>query len=234
MSLKDNLNDAKSKLSSDQTLLISAFRLESFYRKNKILIYIIIVLAILFGIYKGYEHYMDSKMRQESEAIMNELYSVRLIDDRKRSELESKLEKSNPVLYDFYVYTTLQKLSLPELGEKKNLDKLHSIMDSKNKLIATLATYQYATISENLDLLENFSDEVSKLLRDKARYQAAYLYMQKGEVKRAREILSSITLRDDNQDVYNMAVRLRHYGVALESDTKDSIKDSAESAGDSK
>lgn len=212
MSLQNNLHEVKEKLAKDQNLLFNAFRLESFYRKYKIWIFILIAILIALGSYYGILCYLDFRKQQESENIINKLYDKNLAAEQ-RKEIEQQLHIINPILYDFYRYTSLQHFSILELKKEENLQILKEIMQSQNSLIAALATYQYATLTQDISMLEHFDSKPSNVLRDRAVFQAAYLYMQQNDIKRAQELLDSIQPRDNNQYIYRLATLLRHYGI---------------------
>ena len=215
MSVENNLHEVKDRLAKDQNLLVSAFRLETFYKKYKIYIFIIILLLVIFGIYKGIMAYQEHRTTEQVNELLNTLYSKTISDDEKKT-IESKLAKIKPTLYDFYRYTQLQNLSLLQLKSDENLAILKELSQSENPLIATLASYQYAVFSENLEMLENFKADIAPILSDRAKFQAAYLYMQNNNIKKAHEILKTIQPNENNQIVSHMASLLRHYGVTEE------------------
>lgn len=213
MSVEKNLHEVKERLAEDQNLLVSAFRLETLYKRYKKYIFIIISLLVIFGIYKGITAYREHRTTEEADKLLNTLYSKTVSDDEKKIA-ESKLATIKPILYDFYRYTKLQNLSPLQIKSDENLAILKELSQSKNPLIATLASYQYASFSENLEMLENFKADVAPILRDRARFQAAYLYIQNNNIQKAQEILKSIQPSENNQIVVKMASLLRHYGVS--------------------
>lgn len=212
MSIEKNLHEVKDRLTKDQNLLVSAFKLEAFYKKYKNFLFLIIALLVLFGAYKGISAYNEHKTNTQANELMNTLYSKNITEeDRKKTE--ELLATIKPDLYDFYRYTQLQNLSLLQLKSDENLAILEQLSKSSNELIATLANYQYAVFSEKLELLENFESDSMPLLRDRARFLAAYLYMQNNNTQKAHEILESIQPRDNNRLVTEMATLLKHYGL---------------------
>lgn len=212
MSLEENLHGVKEKLANDQNLLVNAFKLEAFYKKYKALLLIILACIVLFGIYQGIAYYRDHTRLQDSKRLINEL-SAKNLASEKRKEIEKEMQQVNPELYDFYRYTALQNLSDLEIKKPENLQDLEKLTHSKNPILSALASYQYATFTEDIQKLENFKNDVSQTLQDRAKFQAAYLYMQKGNVAKAHEILDSIQPNEGNQSIYAMAMRLKHYGV---------------------
>ncbi len=212
MSVENNLHEVKEKLAKDQNLLVSAFRLETFYKKYKKFIFIVFGLIVLFGIYQGIMIYQEHRTTTQANELMNTLYSKTATDEEKK-HAEAILATIKPTLYDFYRYTQLQNLNPLQLKNDENLALLQQLSQSKNPLIAALASYQYASLSENLELLEHFNADVAPILRDRARFQAAYLYLQNNNMQKAHEILQSIQFNGNNQIVARMATLLRHYGV---------------------
>lgn len=212
MSIENNINEVKEKLAKDQNMLVSAFRLETFYKKYRKYLFVIILLIVCFGVYSGITAYKDYRTTTQANELLNTLYSKTISDDE-RKLTESKLAAIKPTLYDFYRYIQLQNLSLLQIKSDENLAILKELSQSKNPLIASLATYQYAVFSENLDMLENFKTDISQVLSDRARFQAAYLYLQKNDVKKAQEILTTIQPNENNSIVARLASLLKHYGV---------------------
>ena len=213
MSIEKNLHDVKDKLTKDQNLLVSAFKLETFYKKYKNFLFLAVALLVLFGIYMGIRAYTEHRTNSQANELMNTLYSKNLTEeDRKKTE--ETLATIKPDLYDFYRYTQLQNLSLLQLKSDENLAVLEQLSKSNNELVATLASYQYAVFGEKLELLEDFKSDSMPILRDRARFLAAYLYMQNNNTQKAREILESIQPRDNNKLVAEMATLLKHYGVS--------------------
>lgn len=224
MSVENNLHEVKEKLAKDQNLLVSAFRLETFYKKYKKYLLIIVLLVISFGIYKGIVVYQEHRTTEQANELLNKLYSKTISDDERKS-VESKLATVKPTLYDFYRYTKLQNLSSLQLKSDDNLAILKELGQSKNPLIAALANYQYASFSENLEMLENFKTDIAPILSDRAKFQAAYLYMQNNNIKKAHEILNTIQPNENNQIVAQMASLLKHYGVSKEGQNTPENKD---------
>lgn len=212
MSLEKNLHDVKEKLTKDQDLLVNAFRLESFYKKYKNIIFIILALVVLFGIYQGIAYYRDYTRQQNVERLINKLSSKNL-NPNERKEIEQEIQQNNSDFYDFYRYTLLQNLSILEIKNPENIQELERLAHSKNAIIAALASYQYATFTEDIEKLENFKAQDLEILEDRAKFQAAYLYIQQGNIKKAHEILDGIQPNENNSYVYNMAMRLKHYGI---------------------
>lgn len=212
MSLDKNLSEVKDKLAGDQSMLVNAFRLESFYKKYKFWIYIIIAAILGFGVYKGVSHYILQAHRAEVGVILNELASND-IEKNKKTELLNELKAKDSTMYDFYMYDYLRKLSVLQIKEEENLDILKGLMGSKEPLIAEFATYQYGSINEDLGILEAAEFKNTPILRDRARFLAAFLYLQKDEISKARTLLDSIQKRDDNEQIYQMASFLKHYGI---------------------
>ena len=176
-------------------------------------IYNIIILLLLFVVYKGIDTYRENQINAQASEIMNDLYSKNITEEDKKKK-EELLAKIKPDLYDFYRYTQLQNLSLLQLKSDENLNILKQLSKSHNKLIATLANYQYAVFGEHLELLENFKSDSMPTLQDRARFLAAYIYMQNNNIQKAYEILNTIQPNDNNRLIAEMATLLKHYGVS--------------------
>ncbi|MWV61892.1 hypothetical protein DCO58_07140 [Helicobacter saguini] len=232
--LERNLQEVKDKLASDQNMLFNAFALESFYKKYKI--WIFVAVAVIIGViaYFSISAFVASHHKEKMVEIMNEI-NAKDVEESRKEQLLGELQKQDSILYDFYMFENLQKLSPLEIKDSKNLEILKSLMQSKDPLIADFASYQYGVFTESLDILESHSFATSPLLKDRARFFAAYLHLQKGEIALAHALLNSITKRDDNEQIYELATLLKHYGLdSIESNLQNSIKDSKNSTQDSK
>ncbi len=222
MSIENNLNEVKDKLTKDQNLLVSAFKLESFYKKYKFFIFFIIALVVLFAVYKGFVMYQEHRIKELSSNILNKLYDINIIDEDKIA-VEKELLDVNPILYDFYQYNKLQALSTLQLKSDENMLLLQQLSKSSDPFISSLASYQYATLTENMEMLESLNSSVSPIFQDRAKIQVAYTYMRDNNIKKAHEILDSIKSSQNNQSLYRIASLLKHYGI-MQTDKPDSVK----------
>ncbi len=212
MSIEKNLNEVKDKLTKDQNLLVSAFKLETFYKKYKKIIFLAIAFVIAFGVYKGIAMYQEYRIKVLSNTILNKLYDNKIIGEDKKA-IEKELLDTNPILYDFYQYNKLQNLSTLQLKSNENLAILQQLSRSNDLFISSLASYQYATLTENIQMLQDFESNISPILQDRAKIQVAYMYMKDNDIKKANEILDSIKSNTNNQFTYRMALLLKHYGI---------------------
>lgn len=226
--LENNLREVKDKLAGDQNMLLNAFRLETFYKKYRIYIFIIIAAIVVFGIYKGFSYYSNLNHKEKLHNILNEL-SQKDLDSTKKNELLSQLKSQDSILYDFYMYDTLHNLSVLELKQEENLNTLKQLIDSKDPLIAALSAYQYAAITEDVSLLQSYNFGSLEILKDRASLLAAYLYLKKNDIAKSRELLNGIKQRKDNEHIFRLAKLLKHYGVdILEStESKKDLKSSS-------
>ncbi|RDU73673.1 hypothetical protein CQA66_00315 [Helicobacter aurati] len=235
MSLESNLHKITERFTKDQNSIANAFRLEILYRKYKVLIFTIVFIFIAGIIFFTIHSYRAKQILEESNQIFSQLREMSNDESKlqERKKLEEQLQHIAPVLYDFYIYTQLQDLPLTQLMQEENLAKLQNLFKSKNELIATLAIYQHAILTQDLHALESFyskwidkketqSSYFNDILRDRALLQAAYIYLQNDNIAKAHELLDSITLKDGNQYIFKIAKELRHYGLldnALNSQT---------------
>lgn len=232
--LERNLHEVKEKLASDQNMLFNAFALETFYKKYKIYIFAFIALIIAVIAYFSISAYINSYHKEKMIELMNKIMA-KDIDEAQKTQLLEQLKKEDSKLYDFYMLENLQKLSPLEIKDSKNMEILKSLMSSKEPLIADMATYQYAVFEQDLSLLESYAFATSPLLRDRARFMAAYLHLQKGEIALAHALLNSITKRDDNAQIYELATLLKHYGLdSIESKTESTIESKPQNSQDNK
>ncbi|STQ85902.1 hypothetical protein LS73_007235 [Helicobacter muridarum] len=235
MSLENNLQKITDKLAKDQSSIISAFRLEMLYKKYKVLFFMVISVVSFVIIFYAISSYQIKQTREKSNQILSKLYKIPASDEtsNEQKKLEAELQIIAPSLYDFYIYTNLQRLSNAQLLQEENLSKLKKLTESKNELIATLATYQYTVISQDLKSMESFQSKWlnkkdkdtlnnNDILKDRLTLQAAYIYMQNNNIQKAHQLLDSITPKENNQYVLKTARELIHYGVGMDKDIVES------------
>ena len=192
MSLKENIEAIKEELSAEEKFLESVIKTESFYKKNKKLI-ISVLIAVLVGVIgsMGYNY-----IKRQKELKSNEIYLSLLQkpDQAKKEELQS----INPKLYNLYMMQVALKNN--DVNELKNLQ--NSINDP---ILKDLITYQIASL-EKKGLLKYASSDT--IMKDFAKLNAAYLELEKGDHKKADEILNMIA---PTSTLYQIVQSLKHY-----------------------
>jgi predicted negative regulator of RcsB-dependent stress response len=186
VSLKDDINYVKEELSSDEKLLESAFRLEKFYKKHRVKIWVLVGAAILgFGGKAGYEAYRDYKLHQANAA-----WLTLQKNPADQAALE-QLRSNNPALYRLYLYDRGVK--------KRDTAKLQEVKGSSDALLADLAGYHIPVLASK--------PGDSRYYEDLSRIEKAYLALKAGKKGEARRLLALI---GENSPVAGIARLLRH------------------------
>ncbi len=189
MSIQDTLNEAKKELSSDEQILVSAFKLEKLYKKHKIKLFSIIAIVAL---YFGGTAIMNSIQHQKL-VVANSAY-LTLLTDANNTQALADLQSNNPKLFELYTYQKAMN----------NLDTtaLKELASSKNEIIADLSAYDLAIIEGK--------PAKSEYLEDVALVNNAYLLIKEGKMKEAKEQLDMI---NEESPVFNIAKIIKHYTI---------------------
>ncbi len=189
MSIQDTLNEAKKELSSDEQILVSAFKLEKLYKKHKIKLFSIIAIVAL---YFGGTAIMNSIQHQKL-VVANSAY-LTLLKDANNTQALADLQSNNPKLFELYTYQKAMN----------NLDTtaLKELASSKNEIIADLSAYDLAIIEGK--------PAKSEYLEDVALINNAYLLIKEGKMKEAKEQLEMI---NEESPVFNIAKIIKHYTI---------------------
>ena len=189
MSISETMNEAKKELSSDEQMLISAFKLEKLYKKHKIKIYSVLTIATLYLIGTAI---MDS-IEQHKLEVANSAY-LTLEKEPKNKEALDELKSNNPSLFALRTY---QKAI-------KNLDKkaLKDLSTNSNKIIADLSSYHLAVLENKIadsELYEGFEQVYN-----------ASLFIKEKKIEDAKNELDSIS---EDSPVYNISKMIKHYTI---------------------
>ncbi len=191
MSIKDELQHVKEELSGDEKVLESAFKLERFYKKNRITIWAVVALAILgFGGNAAWKAYQQSKLNAANTAFLT------LQKDPADSDAAATLKSNNPKLYALY--------ELSRALKSGSADSLRPLASSGDALIADIAQY-HANV-----LKERAADSV--YYHDLSVVEEAWIDLKAGKKTEAKSKLSLIA---ENSPVAKIAQLLRHYTIDL-------------------
>ena len=189
MSIKDEIKEVKEEFTADEQMLMSAFKLEKFYKKHKIKIFsIIVVLLLAFSISQISKFIEESRLNSANEAYLT------LLKDSKNSEALNILKEKNPILFELYSYNRAVK--------NGNLKELESLKKSKNSTIADISNYHLAVMKQ--------IDASSKLYNDMAIVNNANLLIKQGKMVEARNQLALI---DEKSPLYNISKIIKHYTI---------------------
>ncbi len=187
MSIK--IKEVKEEFSADEQMLMSAFKLEKFYKKHKIKIFsIIVVLLLAFSISQISKFIEESRLNSANEAYLT------LLKDSKNSEALNILKEKNPILFELYSYNRAVK--------NGNLKELESLKKSKNSTISDISNYHLAVMQQR--------DVSSKLYNDMAIVNSANLLIKQGKMVEARNQLALI---DEKSPLYNISKIIKHYTI---------------------
>jgi len=189
LNIQDGIKEVKKEFSSDEQMLASAFKLEKFYKKNKIAIFAVIGLLVAFFGIKGVMGAIeDSRLNSANDA-----YLV-LQKDAKNSQALDTLKTKNPKLFELYSYSQAVK--------NRNTKALQTLTTSKNEFIADMSSY-------HLSVLEG-KEVNSELYKDFALVDNAYLYIKD---KKLEEAKNQLVLIDEKSPVYNISKIIKHYTI---------------------
>lgn len=181
-----DIADVKKKLSSDEKVLVSAFKLETLYKKHKFKIWALAAALILFFVGKTAMDAMhEAKLAEANQAFLT------LQTKADNTQALQTLKEKNPALFELFSYAQAVK--------KKDVKALNTLAGSSNAVIADSSKYVAAT-------LENKSSD-SKLYKELALLEAAYLAIKAGDVKSAR---SKLELIDERSSFSMLASLLKH------------------------
>ena len=189
MSIKDSIDEAKKEFSSDEQMLASAFKLERFYKKNKIAILSLVAVVVLFfGSRVVMDMITESRLNSANDAYM------RLTQDENSTEALETLKEKNPKLFELYSYK--------RAVQKGDVEALKSLANSKNEFISDMSSY-------HLSILEG-KESNSELYKEIATLNNAYLFMKDGQMDDAKNELDLI---DEQSAVYNISTIIKHYTI---------------------
>jgi hypothetical protein len=194
MSAKDVIDAEVKEFKEDESLMLKVFKLEKFFNKHKTrIIAIVVFIVVAFIGYKINNYFVEQNLIKTNEAY------VKLLSNPNDKEALSTL-KENQALYQLYILNSAN-------GDIK---KLESLSHALNPEIASLAKYKIAMIKGDIKSIENYTLSTNSLLKNPALYSLQRLYLQKGDIKKAKECYEKIS-KDSVYKEYSKA--LLHYGI---------------------
>ncbi|SFV57693.1 hypothetical protein MNB_SV-12-1417 [hydrothermal vent metagenome] len=189
MSIKETIDEAKKEFSSDEQMLVHAFKLEKFYKKHKIaIISFVAVLLLFFGARAVMGAIEESRLNSANEAYLT------LTKDANNIEALAILKEKNPKLFELYSYK--------KAVQGEDLKLLKTLSSSKNEFISDMSSY-------HLSVLEGKVSE-SELYKEIAVVDDAYLLIKDGKIDEARNQLDLI---GEESPVYNISTLIKHYTI---------------------
>jgi hypothetical protein len=189
LNIKDSIDEVKKELSSDEQMLASAFKIERFYKKNKIAILSLVTIVILFFGGRGVMSVMEEmKLNSANDAF------ITLTKDENSTEALATLKEKNPKLFELYSYK--------KAVENRDIERLKSLANSKNEFISDMSSYHLSVIEGK--------ESNSELYREIATLNSAYIFMKNGKMDDAKNQLDLI---DEQSAVYNISTFIKHYTI---------------------
>ncbi|BAF71379.1 hypothetical protein [Sulfurovum sp. NBC37-1] len=186
MSIQDDVKYVKSELSGDEKILESAFKLETLYKKYKLLIWGVAAAVLLFFVgTTAMEAIRDARLEDANNAFLT---LQKKPDDA--SALKTLKEK-NPELFELFTFS--------QAAKKQDAGALKALTSSKNEVIADSSKYVTATLERK--------EAESKLYKEMADLDDAYLALKAGNIAHAKEKLELI---DERSAVAPIAALLKH------------------------
>ncbi|HHD80717.1 MAG TPA: hypothetical protein ENK99_03820 [Campylobacterales bacterium] len=189
MNIQDGIKEVKKEFTTDEQMLVSAFKLEKFYKKNKIAIFVVAGLVVAFFSGKAILEAIENSRLNSA----NDAYLV-LQKDEKNTQALDKLKSKNPELFELYSYNQAVK--------NRDTKALKTLSSSKNEFISDMSRY-------HLYVLEA-KETNSELYKDFALVNNAYIYIKDGKMEEAKNQLALI---DEKSPVYNISKIIKHYTI---------------------
>ncbi len=186
MNIADAKEEIKKEFSSDEKVLESAFKLETLYKKYKVLLWTVVIVLLLAFAGKTT---MDA-IKTASLAEANKAFLTLQANPDDAAALATLKEK-NPALYDLYTFSQATK--------NKDSKSLAELSGSSDPIISDMSAYTAA-------VLDNKSID-SQLYREMALLEQAYLAIKAGDTKNAKLKLELI---DERSPLYTLASLLKH------------------------
>ena len=190
MSLKENVKAIKEELSAEEQFLESVIKAEGFWKKYKNLVIVLAVLLIVGLLAKAVMGYMHDSDIESS----NNAYNA-LIKDSGDTAALATLKKSNPKLYEMYMFkTSMQSKDVSVLEKSKQ--------EITDPILKNLMTYQTGSLNEKVNSLD------AGVAKEFALLQEGYLLLKENKIKEAgakfAQIPADSTLRSTVES-------LKHY-----------------------
>lgn len=214
--LSKDLETIKSEFQNDEKLLENAFKLERLFKKYKFVLLGIVAVVVLWIAIVVASDYVEEKNAKEISQIYNEL-----LVSPQNTVLRENLKNKALKLYDAFIYANLSSQKEARIAE------LEELSQSKNELIAQIASYELASLKEDLQALSTIAKNPKKQndsLKDFAKIQEAYLLLKNNDIDKAREVLKGVS---SESSLDSIARQMEHYGIdklPLESTKLESIK----------
>jgi len=191
VSIQDDVNYVKSELSGDEKILESAFKIETFYKKYKLLIWGIAIAVFLVFIGSTV---MDSIEKSRLEEA-NKAFLTLQKKPNDTSALET-LKSKNPALFELFTFSKAVK--------KQDIPVLKILGSTKNEVLSDSSKYVVATLEKK--------ESDSTLYKEMAEVDDAYLALKAGDPAKAKEKLELI---DERSAIAPIATLMKHAAIKV-------------------
>jgi len=197
LSLKNDLEMVKEELNSEEKFFEKAVITEKFVKKYKnLMIASVIVIVILVSANIAYDINKQNTKDAANVALLE------LMNDASNEAALARLESLSPTLRDVWVYS--------QAVAKRDSVALESVKNSKDVIIADLASYELAVESKDIATLDSYALKQNSIYKDLAQIQSAVLLIQSGKTSEAQQKLAMISI---DSSLAQVAASLMHYGV---------------------
>ena len=189
MSIKDDINYVKEELSADEKMIEGALKIETLYKKYKLLIWGVVGVSVIgFGAKVVLSEIKEYKLNDANNAL------ITLQTKPNDKEAQKVLKENNPKLFDLYSFSIAVK--------DKNTKELDRLASNKNDIIADISAYHSSVIA-------NKSGE-SLYYKNLSLVESAYLDIKDKKIKEAKAKLDMI---ENRSSVSSLAGILSHYTI---------------------
>jgi hypothetical protein len=165
------ITDIKKQLSGDEKILENAFKLETYYKKYKVLIWAIVIGLIVFFVGRAMMDNMKTSALNEA----NEAFLVLQKNDGDTQSM-AILKEKNPLLFELFSYAKAAK--------NEDIKTLEALSSSGNEVIADVSRYTASIL--------NKKPVDSVLYKELSLFQEAYLDIGIGDSQAAKDKLGLI------------------------------------------
>lgn len=190
MSLKENVEQVKLELNSEEKFLESFVKVERFYKKNKLLI-IIVIAALVIG---GIAYNVNNYLKEQNQFKANVLFEKVLKDSKDTTSL-AELKELNTKLYEIALFKQAQASN-----KEIKLDYTPYFKE--------LAEYEKALKAQDLTKLNDLSMNNDFLLKEFAIFNKAMILTNEGKYEEARNTLKLIP---ETSQVKELVAILNHH-----------------------
>ncbi len=191
MSLKENVDYVKEELNSEEKFLESFVKVERFYKKNKLIIIIavVIVLGAIIGLYT------TNSIRESNKLDANIAFNKVIEDPKDTTAMATLKEKS------LQLYQVAQFIQATKDGKTADIQVTY---------LKELSDYQKALNSKDINKLNSVSMQKDFLLKEFAIFNKALLQANEGKFDDAKATLKLIPTDSKAKELVNI---LNHYLV---------------------